>query len=154
MPDLTVFADLEKLSLLNLYGDLRQWSDQVARVLTRSPNPNSLALSLSIEVISRLLCHSPYEYWAWFKSVCRLYEEDGGLPLPLQSLHCGTAIFPRSSEAPEQLVDLNYLEEVYVQSEDVWDDHSQLMLIYDGEESSGIVFDSFVNARNLRRLKV
>jgi hypothetical protein len=80
--------------------------------------------------------------------------EEGGSPLPIWSLHCGTAIFPRDSAELEQLLHLSHLEEVSVENEDVWNDDSQLMLIYDGEDESSIVFDAFVNAPNLRRLRV
>lgn len=55
------------------------------------------------------------------------------------SLHCGTAIFPRDNTDLEQLLHLSYLEEVSVENDDVWDDDSQLMLMYDGEDESPIV---------------
>jgi len=154
MPDLTIFANLEKLSLLNLYGDLRQWRRQVAQVLQKSPNLNNFALSLSVDAISRFSSDDPDQYWGWIEALCKTYAEEGGSPLPIRSLHCGTAIFPQDSADLEQLLDLSHLEEVSIENEDVWNDHSQLMLIYDGDDESLIVFDTFVNAPNLRRLRV
>lgn len=151
MPDLTVFANLEMVNLLNLYGDTPQWQGQVAQVLKNSPGLRSFGLSLSLDALERRYSHDPDQYWLWFIGLCESYIELGGLPLPLRSLFCGTGIFPRNGAHLQQLVNLSYLEEVFIKNEDVWG-QDQMMILYDDGDDSEIVFDTFVDAPNLRRL--
>lgn len=96
MPDLTVFTDLDTFSLLNIYGDLLQWRNQVVQVLRNSPNLQSLGLSLSVDALS---WHSSFtlghgQYWGWFDSLCKSYIETGGLS-PRYGLCFAAQPFPR-----------------------------------------------------------
>lgn len=159
MPDLTVFRDLNELSLLNLYGDLVDWRAQLVQVLRSSPDLKTLSLSLSVDALSRhcLVTNRIEQYWCWFQALCASYVEAGGSPLPLRSLFCGTAVFPDDSVLLNKLVDLNFLEEVYIENRNIWDNDniSRILFLYDEvTEESVIDFGSFVNARNLRRLQV
>jgi len=154
MPDLAIFSHLEKLSLLNVYGDLHQWRGQVARLLQKSPNLNSLALSLSVDAIWRFSDDDSNQYRNWFESLCETYAEGGGSPLPIRSLHCGTAIFPPNSADLEQLLHLGHLEEVSVENEAIWVGNSGPRRIYIGGNEFSGEFDTFVNAPNLQRLSV
>ena len=129
MPDITVFTDLEELTLLNLYGDLAQWRDQIVQVLTNSTRLQRLGLSIASEALSRLR-RTEYddEFLRWFNLLCVSYGESGGSPLPLRSLRCGTAVLPEDAALLEQLVDMNCLEEAHIENENIWDNNIGIMI--------------------------
>ncbi|KAK1752202.1 hypothetical protein QBC47DRAFT_389998 [Echria macrotheca] len=158
MLDLSVFADLEELSLLKLnsdsHNDLPDLSSRVAKVLKSAPNLKSLALSFSYMTVDHQRpCVD------WMERVSRAYMEEGGTPLQVRSLSCGKGFFPLDSAHLKALIDVSYLEDVYIENE--WYPYPQPIFFYDvinappnPPYTEPIDFESVINAPNLRSLKV
>ncbi|KAK4451533.1 hypothetical protein QBC34DRAFT_378384 [Podospora aff. communis PSN243] len=153
MPDFTTFTRLEELTLVNLYDDLRQWREPIARVLSNSHTLRKLHLSLSRNAIARHRhAGNTDQYTGWFDSLCDDYADTEASPLPLQSLHCGTAVYLEDVERLERLVDLGRLEDVHFQNN---------VILAGGTlghgidiDDSAVVYDAFLNAPRLRSFTV
>lgn len=114
-PDVTMFQRLEELSLENLYHDLDWWKANVVRVLKNSPGLKKLHLSLSKDSFRQWVSQSLSEaYRDFFDSVCNQYGATSALPLRLESLICGSLVYPRNITSLKRLTELPYLEEVHI----------------------------------------
>ncbi|KAK8066161.1 hypothetical protein PG997_012908 [Apiospora hydei] len=159
--DLSVgFSNLTELTVHNIHDDLPRWRRRLATTLARSPGLRALSLSLAVDAVARAANRERHDdYRRFFEELAREYvEEEGGAPLPLRILDCGTGVFPTEARRLRQLVDLSGLEQVHIQNVDVARD-AVYVEVYandddDGDSSkSGIVFGTFLNPIACSRLR-
>jgi hypothetical protein len=113
--DLSVFKNLQYLSLTHLNDDLHQWGHQIVEILLNSPTLKGLDISISAIGLYRHRSGNIFfqdEYEHFFDDLCDDYKEAGGQPLHLRSLRCGQAIYPTSRWWLAKLTDPEYLEEI------------------------------------------
>ena len=145
-------TDLEELTIDNIYDDLYRWRRHLVKILKNSPRLRKLGLSLSVETVARSYNRGNHDaYTDFFDQLCNEYGGSRASPLQLQSLKCGTDIWPKSAAALQKLTDPFYLEELHIENESVQGDSVYLYLYEDDE--CGIVFDTFLSPAcpNLRR---
>ncbi|KAH7420129.1 hypothetical protein BKA64DRAFT_33770 [Cadophora sp. MPI-SDFR-AT-0126] len=151
--DFSAFANLEEVTFYNIYDDLSRWRRTLAKILKSSPRLRKLGLSLSTETIARAYHRGKSAtYIDFFDRLCDEFGATGASTLQLQSLRCGSTIYPRSPASLEKLTDLSHLEEVHVQNASVEGEIVYLSM-YEEDEHIGIAFDTFLSpaCRNLRR---
>ncbi|KAK3901231.1 hypothetical protein C8A05DRAFT_16561 [Staphylotrichum tortipilum] len=155
-PDLAVFSSLEELTLENLYEELPWWRAQIVQVLKNSPSLRKLKLSLSTKTMARY--HHDEEsgkFYGFFDKLCEDYGDAETTPLRLRFLHLGIGVYLFDAHCLAALTDRNFLEEVHVENEGVWED-GQIVEMYneDDEPNSGLAFDAFGprHCPNLRRI--
>lgn len=145
--DVSVFTNLEALTITEIYGDLTHWKIQLAQVLVSSPHLTRLSLGLSRHTVERNCCDSrPELHMNFFNELCDEFSASGASPLQLRSLRCGSAIFPTSLESLEKLTDLAHLEEFYTDNQDIAT-HTVWLSIYDDSGISRMVLDSLLSPR-------
>lgn len=151
----SAFTDLEELAIYNIYDDPYRWRRHLVKILKNSPRLCKLGLSISAETIARFHLRGHHEaYTDFFDHFCNEYGRSAASPLQLQSLKCGTGIWPKSAASLRKLTDLFYLQEVHIENESVQGDGGIYLYLYDDdEEESGIVFDTLLSyaCPNLRR---
>jgi hypothetical protein len=116
-PDLAAFSSLEELTLDNMFGDLLWWRSQVVRVLANSPQLRKLHLSIGHSTLFSYAGNGRRDQFeGFFDRLCDEYAVEGlaAGPLRLRSLHLGHAVLPSRPGALARLIDLAYLEDVYV----------------------------------------
>ncbi|KAK8034850.1 hypothetical protein PG993_009845 [Apiospora rasikravindrae] len=159
--DLSGFSNLTELTVHNIHDDIPRWRRRLATALARSPGLRALSLSLAVDAVARAAHRGRHEdYWGFFEELARDYAEEGGAPLPLRTLHCGTGVFPTEESRLRQLVDLSGLEQVHVQNVDVARD-AVYMELYDDDEGtpgyndskSSILFGVFLDPAACPRLR-
>lgn len=92
------FSGLRRLSLHNMYGDVRTWRRQVCKTLLRSPQLEHLSLSVDTDATSRLSMlgtNDECDREQMFAWICKEYAALAGRPLGLKSVQLGRGIlFP------------------------------------------------------------
>jgi hypothetical protein len=142
--DLTQFQDLRDLELENIFDDLASWKSQLIQILKWSPGLQTLGLGLASETIVRVGDQEQGDlYFNFFERLFEAYAGDGGPPLSLATLPCGTALFPMEAESLVKLTNLSCLEEVYIEDQGVYDDKDSFLLYKDVSGKSGIAFGAF-----------
>ena len=143
--DFAGFVDLEELTIKNIFDDIPAWQPTIAAIITRSPRLRKLSLSIAVDSAARASHRGrEQDFVYFFDNLCDEYAEMSGVPLPLQALHCGTAILPWRVESLQKLVDLSALEELHIQNKDIAGDSVYLELYTDMDDGdSGIPFDFF-----------
>lgn len=165
--DLTIFSNLKRLKLYQLYGDLEKWQSILVSVLKESPQIKILGLSVGTSTIGRL-CRSGQQelYFDFFKGLCQKYEEEDGQLLHLHSLLLGQGVYlyrdlnfkearvlthnrellklyddEKFGEYPAlylaKLTDLGFLQHVNFQNENIWD-FVDCISFYEGEYGSSL----------------
>jgi len=115
------------------------------KILKNSPRLCKLGMSLSVETVARSYNRGNYEaYTDFFDQLCNEYGGSRASPLQLQSLNCGTDIWPKSVVALQKLTDPSYLEELHIENKSVQGD-SVYLYLYDDDDECGIVFDTFLS---------
>ncbi|KAI1121297.1 hypothetical protein F5Y10DRAFT_256569 [Nemania abortiva] len=147
------FPEIESLHVYNIFDDLRRFREDLVKVLREAPNLRSLGLSLAIESIAR--CYNSGQagqYDGWFDRLCSEYVGSGAPRLQLESLICGTAIYPTKTNVLANFTDLACLEQVHIENRDV-SREGKYISIYGSNEHSRIVFTSVLSnqTHKLRR---
>lgn len=151
-PDLTLFSNLEELSLENLYEELPWWRSQIVQILKNSPGLNDLRLSLSSETMAHYFQDDEDEmYRGFFDRLCDEYHETGAPPLRLQSLYLGAGTAPLNTASLQKLTDPSFLENLHIENTDHWS-QGEVLTYNDG--TTPIAWASFgpTHCPNLRSL--
>lgn len=151
-PEISMFTNLEELTLRGMYNDLAWWTSQLVQLLRNSPGLRKLHLSLSVETVgrSRFSGNSGVAAVSFFNSLCSSYAESGASALQLTSLTCGASILPRDLALLKSLTDLRHLEEVYLSNRELFG------LDIDESIQPAVAYDAFgpTHCPNLRRFAV
>lgn len=152
-PSFRDFPELESLHVYNMFDDLRRFREDLVQVLREAPKIRSLGLSLAIESVAR--CYNAgqaAQYNDWFDRLCGEYTGSGAPRLQLESLICGTAIYPKNADVLANFTDLACLEQVHVENRDV-SREGKYISVYGSNEHSDIAFTSILSnqSRKLRR---
>ncbi|KAI1358655.1 hypothetical protein F5Y08DRAFT_345489 [Xylaria arbuscula] len=152
-PSFLGFPKIESLHVYNIFDDLRHFREDIVKVIRKAPTLRSLGLSLAIESIARYYNAGYVEqYNGWFDRLCGEYAGSGAPRLQLESLICGTAVYPTRADSLSNFTDLTCLEQVHVENRSVSREGTYISL-YDSSEHSGVAFTSFLSnqSRHLRR---
>ncbi|KAI0509522.1 hypothetical protein F5B22DRAFT_324384 [Xylaria bambusicola] len=152
-PNFRGFPDIESLHVYNIFDDLRHSRENLVQVLREAPNLRSLGLSLAIESIARCYnARQARQYKGWFDRLCGEYTGAAAPRLQLESLICGTAIYPTKADVLASFTDLACLEQVHVENRGI-SREGKYIFMYDDTEHSGIAFRSILSkqSRKLRR---
>jgi len=148
--DLTLFHNLQELSLENICDDLDQRKLQIAHVLEHSPNMRRLRLSLSLEKRQR---GSPPGgvHRQFFDGICDIYQATGASTLRLRGLYFGGTTFPPKLGKLAKIADIAFLGEP-----SFWSAGSDNVLRSFWDDDRHSLFAEFKKARcpNLRYMKV
>jgi hypothetical protein len=116
--DFSQFANLTKLKIAGLHGNLNKARNDLVGVLLKSPDLKSLGLSIDRDTINRLSNGGSIEYrehQCFLIRLCEDFDRAGGEPLNLEVLLLGHGVVPwKSGDYLKRLTDLIYLKEVYV----------------------------------------
>lgn len=113
------FSGLRKLSLQNLWGDVKSWRQKILQVITNSPKLEHISLSISRDTAERLDmdeedCGFYLDLFQW---LCHEYAEELGAPLKLKSVQLGYGIRFNDLASMENDFDSSILEEVHIHNE-------------------------------------
>lgn len=122
----SLFRNLCKLTILNIWGDLSQWRTAIVDILQQSPNLHSLTLSIgaiTVESCQRRGDAWPRRqvpdrsYYRFFSDICEESQQRCLGRLRLRSLRLGEGIgFPRLSSLIK-LVDSTTMQDVHIHNE-------------------------------------
>jgi hypothetical protein len=153
-PDLTVFSGLGELTLENLYEELPWWRAQIVQVLKNSPGLRKLKLSLSTKTLARYDHDEEAEKFdRFFEKLCVDYGDVEAAPLHLCSLHLGIGVYLFDADCLSALTDRNFLQEVHIENQGVWENGVIVDMYNEDDEDSGLAFGAFGprHCPNLRR---
>lgn len=116
---LTRFKNLQRLNLLNLWGDIEPWKKCITEMLVQNKSLAHLGLSIGEDANERaMLDHqTPYslEPYLLFEDVCEGYKRRvSQRPLALRTLRLGDGIHFPEAEILDGAVNMGTLEDIYI----------------------------------------
>ncbi|KLU90605.1 hypothetical protein MAPG_10457 [Magnaporthiopsis poae ATCC 64411] len=126
MHHLVPFSSLTKLKIGDMYGldsplvgdlDSRlkdDWKADILRILLASPDLQELSLAFGDGCVKSLDDRFATRLAPFLQSLCEEYHTQGGKPLKLRALGLGLGVLLKSASDLSKLVDLEHLQEVYI----------------------------------------
>jgi hypothetical protein len=115
------FHGLRKLSLHNIFGDVKSWRQKILQVILNSPELDHISLSLAKDTVMRLDMVETAEdeedwrfYLGLFQWLCHEYTAEMGAPLKLKSVQLGYGIRFHDLASMEDEFDSSILENVHI----------------------------------------
>lgn len=115
-PHFAALSNLTSLALLDMFGDLRPWSEAIARVLVHSPGMQRLSLSIAEACYERIISfEGGYDdLYEFTDRICEMYAAQTSQRLMLKKLDMGTFTAFPSLECLDKLTDLDVLEHINI----------------------------------------
>lgn len=118
MHHLVPFSGLTKLKIGEMY-DLKSrlkhdWKADILRILLASPDLKELTLGFNDVCVTSLVNDFTPLLAPFLRSLCEEYHAKGGKPLKLRALGLGLGVLLESTSYLSKLVDLEHLQELYV----------------------------------------
>ncbi|KAE9364136.1 hypothetical protein N431DRAFT_473744 [Stipitochalara longipes BDJ] len=115
------FSGLRKLSLYNIWGEVKSWRQQILQVMLNSPELEHITLSIARDTAERLDMVEAQEdeedwrfYMDLFQWLCHEYAAQLGAPLKLKSVQLGYGIRFHDLVSMENEFDPSILEKVHI----------------------------------------
>ncbi len=120
MNHLSRFANLKRLTILEICGDLQQWKKHLLDALLNNPDLEHLSLSISHEtmdmtdVVEQSLPNDQRTYYRLFADLCLQYGERADAQLKLRSLRLSSGIYFPEVQCLMRMIDTTYLCDIFI----------------------------------------
>ncbi|KAK8141983.1 hypothetical protein G3M48_009529 [Beauveria asiatica] len=113
------FENLKRLTLVNIFGELRYWLEWILGLLCRSPALEHLSFSIASSTRTAIWTEmresaASLPYHTFFSDLCNKYGHQSSKQLKLRTLHLKEPIRFPNLPTLSKLTDTTYLEDIYV----------------------------------------